>query len=192
MLQLKKKLLDSQLCKYHICSRQCSITGDYGVWPECATCFTVSTHREQCSSFFFFALCDLLLADCKCQVCSSTALCSAEASMSKKHVYPFIVKSFWVRAGIESDSVTAREAARTVYYTPRYLDRRHVNLQSCLPKLRIMVLSTCGFSGALVLDTCRAKLLSVSLMKSLRAWRQDVIFLDAYYHFYSNDSLILP
>lgn len=32
--------------------RRCSIIRDYGVWPGCATCFIVCTHREQCSSIF--------------------------------------------------------------------------------------------------------------------------------------------
>lgn len=48
----------------------------------------------------FFASGDLLSADCKCQVCSSTALHSTEASSSQKHVCPFIAKSLCVRARV--------------------------------------------------------------------------------------------
>lgn len=110
--------------------RRCSIIRDYGVWPECATCFIVCTHREQCSSIFF-ASSDLLSADCKCQVCSSTALRSTEASSSQKHVCPFIAKSFWVRNRVQLNTVTAWEAATSV---TRSLILSIFDLQSRLPK----------------------------------------------------------
>lgn len=124
-------------------------TRDHGAWPECAPCFPVSTHRRQCSSSFF-PFCDLLLVDCKCKVCSSNAMCSTEASMSKNCVCPFILKSFWVR--VDTRQIVWQHGRQLFTILASYID---AILHSRLTKPFIMVLRTSGISDTLVLDTCR-------------------------------------
>lgn len=106
-----------------------TIISDYGESPYVQHASQFQPTERSVAAYF--ALCDLLLPDFKCSVCSLTT----KTSLSVKLVCWFIVKPFWVRACNCKccDGMGGCYMCHTLYKIPAW----HLDLQSYILKFEL-------------------------------------------------------